>query len=56
MSTIKLVDPELRDALALWPVEPLTADFLAQRRANSLEIISTIPKPICLISQPAKFV
>ena len=45
MSTIELVDPELRDALALWPVEPLTADSLAQRRTNSLEIISTIPKP-----------
>jgi hypothetical protein len=26
MSTIELVDPELRDALALWPLQPLTAD------------------------------
>jgi hypothetical protein len=28
MSTIDLVDPELRDALALWPLRPLTADTL----------------------------
>jgi hypothetical protein len=32
MSTIELVDPELRDALALWPVEPLTADSLTTPR------------------------
>ena len=27
MSTIELVDPELRDALALWPQVPLTVDL-----------------------------
>jgi acetyl esterase/lipase len=43
MSTIELVDPELRDALALWPVEPLTADSLTQRRAN--KVIGAVPKP-----------
>jgi acetyl esterase/lipase len=45
MSTIELVDPELRDALALWPVEPLTADSLTQRRANLLKVIGAVPKP-----------
>ena len=45
MSTIDLVDPELRGALALWPVEPLTANSLTQRRANLLELIGTITKP-----------
>jgi acetyl esterase/lipase len=45
MSTIGLVDPELRDALALWPVEPLTADSLTQRRANLLKVIGAVPKP-----------
>jgi triacylglycerol lipase len=45
MSTIELVDPELRDALALWPMEPLTADTLAQRRANSLTVIRAVPQP-----------
>jgi triacylglycerol lipase len=45
MSTIELVDPELRDALALWPVEPLTADSLMQRRANLLRVIGAVPKP-----------
>ena len=45
MSTIELVDPELRDALALWPVEPLTANSLTQRRATLLELIGTITKP-----------
>ena len=45
MSTIELVDPELRDALALWPVEPLTADLLTQRRANLLRVIGAVPKP-----------
>jgi acetyl esterase/lipase len=45
MSTIELVDPELRDALALWPVLPLTADSLMQRRANSLKVIAAVPKP-----------
>jgi triacylglycerol lipase len=45
MSTIELVDPELRDALALWPVEPLTADSLTQRRATLLKVIGAVPKP-----------
>ncbi len=45
MSTIALVDPELRDALALWPVEPLTVHSLAQRRANLLKVIGAVPKP-----------
>jgi triacylglycerol lipase len=45
MSTIELVDPELRDALALWPVEPLTADSLTRRRANLLKVIGAVPKP-----------
>ncbi len=44
MSTIELVDRELRDALALWPVEPLTADSLTQRRANLLKVIGAVPK------------
>ena len=44
MSTLELVDPELRDALALWPVEPLTADSLTQRRANLLKVIGAVPK------------
>jgi hypothetical protein len=42
MSTIELVDPELRDALALWPLQPLTADTLMQRRADSLKLIATV--------------
>ena len=45
MSTINLVDPELRDALALWPPVPLTADSLAQRRADSLKLADAEPKP-----------
>ena len=45
MRTIELVDPELRDALALWPQVPLTAETLAQRRADALESLSSIPKP-----------
>ena len=45
MSTIELVDPELRDALALWPQQPLTADTLTQRRANSLKVIASALKP-----------
>jgi triacylglycerol lipase len=45
VSTIELVDPELRDALALWPVEPLTADSLTQRRATLLKVIGAVPKP-----------
>src|SRR6202049_2589150 len=45
MSTIELVDPELRDALTLWPLLPLTAKSLMQRRANALELIADVPKP-----------
>ena len=45
MSTIELVDPELRDALALWPLPPLTAESLTQRRANALDLIGAVPKP-----------
>ena len=41
----RIVDPELRDALALWPVEPLTANSLTQRRASLLELMGTITKP-----------
>jgi hypothetical protein len=36
MSTLELVDPELRDALALWPRLPLTADSLSQTGAELL--------------------
>jgi hypothetical protein len=36
--------PELRDALALWPQQPLTADSLTQRRADLLKIIGAVPK------------
>src|SRR6201998_1217348 len=43
MSTIELVDPELRDALVLWPLLPLTAEALMQRRANALELIGAVP-------------
>jgi acetyl esterase/lipase len=45
MSTIELVDPELRDGLALWSLPPLTAETLTQRRATALEAISAVPKP-----------
>src|SRR5207244_4722273 len=45
MSTIELVDPELRDALALWPLLPLTAESLTRRRADALELIAAVPKP-----------
>jgi acetyl esterase/lipase len=44
-STIELVDPELRDALTLWPLQPLTADTLTQRRADSIKLIATIQTP-----------
>ena len=36
MSTIALVDPELRDALAQWPPLPLSAETLPERRADAL--------------------
>jgi hypothetical protein len=45
MSTIELVDPELRAALALWPLLPLTAESLTRRRANALELIAAVPQP-----------
>lgn len=46
MSTIELVDPELRDALAQGPLlPPLTAETLMRRRASALELIGTVPKP-----------
>jgi len=45
MSTIDLVDPELRDALALWPLLPLTADSLTQRRADLLKVLGSVPQP-----------
>ena len=45
MSTIEMVDPELRDALALWPSLPLTADSLTQRRADLLKGLDAVPVP-----------
>jgi acetyl esterase/lipase len=45
MSTIDLVDPELRDALALWPQLPLTADSLTQRRTDLLRVLGAVPQP-----------
>jgi hypothetical protein len=45
MRTIGLVDPELRDALALWPQVPLTAETLARRRADALALLGSIPTP-----------
>ena len=45
MSTIELADPELRDALALWPQVPLTAETLTRRRADALALLSSVPKP-----------
>ncbi|MFL5280857.1 MAG: alpha/beta hydrolase [Rhodopila sp.] len=45
MNTIDLVDPELRDALALWPQTPLTADSLSERRANGRKTAAAVAKP-----------
>lgn len=45
MSTIELVDPELRGALAQWPQESLSADTLPGRRADALALLRTVPKP-----------
>jgi acetyl esterase/lipase len=45
MSTIELIDPELRDALAQWPQLPLTAETLAQRRASGLALLAGESKP-----------
>ena len=44
MSTIELVDPELRSALA-EQLPPLTAETLTQRRASMLELAAAGPKP-----------
>ena len=45
MSTIEFVDPELRDALALWPHVSLTAETLTRRRADALALLSSVPTP-----------
>lgn len=45
MSTIELVDPELREALAQMPQAPLTAETLTQRRADLLAAPNAMPKP-----------
>lgn len=45
MSTIELVDPELRDALALMPQVPLTAETLPRRRADALALLLSVPVP-----------
>src|SRR5215472_10511810 len=45
MSTIELVDPELRDALAQWPQVSLTAETLTRRRADASELLNSVPAP-----------
>jgi acetyl esterase/lipase len=45
MSTIDRVDPELRDALALMPQVPLTAETLSRRRADALALLRAVPVP-----------
>src|SRR4051812_11359170 len=45
MSTIELVDPELRDALVLWPQGSLTAETLTRRRTDALALLSSVPTP-----------
>jgi acetyl esterase/lipase len=45
MTTIDLVDPELRDALALWPQLPLSIESLTQRRADALKLAGAVPQP-----------
>lgn len=45
MSTLDLVDPELRDALALMPQVPLTAETLPRRRADALALLRSVPVP-----------
>ena len=45
MSTIELVDPELREALAQWPQVPLTAETLPRRRADALAQLAAVPIP-----------
>ena len=51
MSTIELVDPELRSALA-EQLPPLTAETLTQRRANMLELAGVAPKPKETLNKP----
>ncbi len=43
MSTLHLIDPELRDALA--PQVPLSAETLARRRTDGLALAKAAPKP-----------
>ena len=45
MSTIELVDPELRDALEQWPQVPRTTETLSRRRADALALLNAVPKP-----------
>lgn len=45
MTTLALVDPELRDALALASPLPLTDETLARRRVDSLAPLASVPKP-----------
>ena len=45
MSTNELVDPELRDMLALLPQVPLTAETLTRRRADALALLTSAPNP-----------
>ena len=45
MSTIELVDPELRDALALWPQLPLTAEFSDATPRQFAQGHGAVPKP-----------
>jgi len=45
MNTIELVDPELRDALALPAQLPLTAGTLARRRVDALALLGSVPIP-----------
>jgi acetyl esterase/lipase len=46
MTTIELVDSELRDALALWPQVPLTAEALSRRRTEAFELLRSSPAPL----------
>ena len=45
MRTFELVDPELHEALALWPQVPLSAESLARRRADALALLGSVPTP-----------
>jgi NAD(P)-dependent dehydrogenase (short-subunit alcohol dehydrogenase family) len=59
MSTIELVDPELRDALALWPQVSLTAETLTRRRADALVFAVNVLAPYiltALIERPKRLV